>query len=58
MKLDLNENFSELSMKDSNDIEGGVVGTICAVVGTLIAVGTAIYGYGYAKGQQAVYNAQ
>ena len=40
------------------DVEGGVIGTICAVIGTALAIGTAIYGYGYAKGQQAGYRAK
>lgn len=51
----LNSGFAELSVSEQLDVEGGIIGTICAVVGTVIAVGTAIYGYGYAKGQQAGY---
>ena len=49
------KNFKELSESQMRDINGGVVGTICAVIGCAVAVGTAIYGYGYARGQQAGY---
>ena len=52
----LNDNsFSDLSQEELLDVEGGVIGTVCAVIGTAIAVGTAIYGYGYAKGQRDGY---
>lgn len=51
----MNSGFAEMSVNEQLDVEGGVIGTICAVIGTALAIGTAIYGYGYAKGQQAGY---
>lgn len=53
----MNSKFMELNEEELNDINGGVIGVACAVVGALIAAGSACYGYGYAKGQQAGYKA-
>ena len=54
----MNSGFAEMSVNEQLDVEGGVIGTICAVIGTALAIGTAVYGYGYAKGQQAGYRAK
>ncbi len=50
--------FSDIEEKELYDIEGGVIGTVCAVVATVLAVGTAVYGYGYARGQRDGYRAR
>ena len=50
--------FSEIPETELHGIEGRIVGTVCAVAGTIIAVGTAIYGYGYARGQRDGYRAR
>lgn len=51
----LNNCFINLTETEQYEVDGGLIGIICAIVGTAIAAGTAVYGYGYAKGQQAGY---
>lgn len=50
-----NVNFCELSDEELMEVNGGTIGTVCAVVGTVCAVITLIYGAGYAKGQNDGY---
>lgn len=48
----------DLSMEESFEMEGGVLATIGILVGIgagIATIGTGIYAYGYAKGQQAAY---
>ena len=52
--MELNS-FSPLSSEELLEVDGGIIGTIFAIVGTVVAVGTAIYGYGYACGQRDAY---
>ena len=58
MNLGETNEFLDLSMEESLETEGGVLGTIAAIAGIasgVVAIGTGIYAYGYAKGQQAAY---
>ena len=52
MKLN---SFSPLSSEELIEVDGGIIVEICTVIGTVLAVGTAIYGYGYACGQRDAY---
>ncbi len=59
MNKENTKGFNEINMAELQDIEGGVVigiiGLVFGGIGTAIAVGTAIYGLGYAQGQRAGY---
>ena len=47
--------FEILNENELQEVEGGLIGTICAVIGTGIVVYRAIYALGYAQGQAAGY---
>lgn len=47
----MNNNFVTLSDSELMNTDGGIIGTICAVITTVLAIETAVYGYGYARGQ-------
>lgn len=47
--------FCEMSNDEMLEVDGGVVGPVCAVIGTVLAFYTFVYGVGYAMGQNAGY---
>ncbi len=52
----INNNFVTLSDSELINTDGGIIGTICAVIGTVLAIETAVYSYGYARGQNDGYS--